>query len=629
MLRILFFWVSFLGLAAPALAQREYTNWCFGYDTIPDPATTQTFYTKFGHGAQVKFEAAGPHTVGLCWASNNSIADAQGNLQFYTNGDNIYDRRHQLMPGGAGLADATDAYCDSGALTGAALNNVILPAPGQPGLYYVCYFRRDPASPVSYIGRKPQLLYCLVDMRTGGGFGTVVRRDVVIATTNNSTYLVAVRHRNGRDFWLLTRELASRTFLAYLLTPGGLAAAPVVSPTPEDSPYPKGGMFGFRSSADGKQLICSGGRQVMVDAHQFRMEAACALYGFNSESGLVSDERIIHTTPESIQPALNPDVGKDICGNGSIYFAACFSPAGNVLYTIEYKIGVAYQTSLCQYDLTQPTPAAIGASRLVLAEQVLTNPITLDKGGQGRFADVQLAPDGTVWVGDLQQLNNLRSPTAAVDVQPKAIDIIRHPNVVGPGCQLELEAYPLPGRASPAQFPNVVANMLYPATALEAEVSCTDSARFWPNSAQTSPPGRWNFGEPGSGLANEATGYYVAHHYAHGGTYQVTLTYADGRKLARTLEVPAGPADLSNANIFTPNGDGLNDTFQLIPHGALTSDATLRVFSRWGRLVYEATNSSPAWDGLGASAGQYTYQLEYLDCQGQTQHQRGWVELIR
>ncbi|MEJ7662001.1 MAG: hypothetical protein WKG07_21715 [Hymenobacter sp.] len=103
------------------------------------------------------------------------------------------------------------------------------------------YFRRDPASPVQALGEKPQLLYCLVDMRTGGGFGTVVRRDGVIATTNNSTYLVAVRHRGGRDFWLLTRELASRTFLAYLLTPGGLAAAPVVSPTPEDCPLSERG----------------------------------------------------------------------------------------------------------------------------------------------------------------------------------------------------------------------------------------------------------------------------------------------------------------------------------------------------------------------------------------------------
>ncbi|MEJ7662000.1 MAG: hypothetical protein WKG07_21710 [Hymenobacter sp.] len=92
MLRILFFWASFLGLAAPALAQREYTNWCFGYDTIPDPTTQLTFYTRFGHGAQVKFNAAGPQTVGLCRASNNSIADAQGNFAV------LHQRRQYLRP---------------------------------------------------------------------------------------------------------------------------------------------------------------------------------------------------------------------------------------------------------------------------------------------------------------------------------------------------------------------------------------------------------------------------------------------------------------------------------------------------------------------------------------------------
>lgn len=37
MLRAFFFWFCFClcGLAWPALAQREYNNWCFGYDTIP------------------------------------------------------------------------------------------------------------------------------------------------------------------------------------------------------------------------------------------------------------------------------------------------------------------------------------------------------------------------------------------------------------------------------------------------------------------------------------------------------------------------------------------------------------------------------------------------------------------
>lgn len=284
-------------------------------------------------------------------------------------------------------------------------------------------------------------------------------------------------------------------------------------------------------------------------------------------------------------------------------------------------------TSVCQYDLTQLTPAAIGASRLVLIREAKA-PSLLDHGNLGRFSDLQLAPDGTIWVGDLQHRSLQRSATALIDVQPKAVSIIRHPDVVGPGCQLDLEAYPLPGRTSPAQFPNIVTNMLYPATALEAAVSCTDSARFWPNSAQTGPPGHWNLGDPSSGPANEATGFYVAYRYAHGGPYRVTLTYPSGRQLTRSLEIAASAADLANPNIFTPNGDGVNDSFRLL-HGTLPSEAKLRVFSRWGRLLYETSGPAPVWDGTGAAAGQYFYQLDYQDCQGQPQHQRGWVELTR
>lgn len=124
MFRTLFFWLCLSALALPALAQREYANWCFGYDTIPDPRNQVSFFTKFGHGAQVNFGPAGPQTVGLCRAANNSISDAQGNLQFYTNGDNIYDRRHQLMPGGEGLADATDTYC-VGTINGSVFNRLV------------------------------------------------------------------------------------------------------------------------------------------------------------------------------------------------------------------------------------------------------------------------------------------------------------------------------------------------------------------------------------------------------------------------------------------------------------------------------------------------------------------------
>lgn len=628
MFRTIFFWLCLSALGLPAQAQREYANWCFGYDTIPDPRNQATFFTKFGHGAQINFGAAGPQTVGLCQAGNNSISDAQGNLLFYTNGDNIYDRRHQLMPGGAGLADATDTYC-VGTIDGVVLNNVILPAPGQPGVYYVFSFRRDPTTPVPYLADNARLVYCLVDMRTGGGFGTVTRRDVVVSATNNTLHLLAVRHRNNRDFWLITRSLKERTFLAYLLTPNGLSVTPVVSPATDTTPYPIAVFTSFRVSPNGRQLFSTGCQQVKGSDGKYLLESSYCLYNFNGSSGEVSKERVIFSVVSQALSGLLPDFGNYNCGPlGSNCTAACFSPKGTFLYTIETLLPADFKNSICQYDLTLPTLAAIRASRLVLAQQVAT-PLLQDTGQQGRFSDLQLAPDGTIWVGDLQHRNLQRSATALIDVQPKAVSIIRNPDVAGVGCQLDLAAYPLPGRTSPAQFPNIVANMLYPATAVEAEISCTDSVRFWPNSAQSGPPGRWNFGDPASGSTNETTGYYVAHQYAHGGRYQVSLTYADGRKLYRTVDIPASEPDLATTNIFTPNNDGLNDVFQTVTRGQFAQEARLQIFSRWGQSVHKTTSPSPIWDGVGASPGQYFYQLDYSDCQGQTQHRRGWIELSK
>jgi gliding motility-associated-like protein len=470
-------------------------------------------------------------------------------------------------------------------------------------------------------------------MRTGGGFGTVTLRDVVVTTAlpNNTMNLLAVRHRNGRDFWLLTRNLRSRTFVAYLLSASGLAAVPITSPPPTaETPYPLGIFLNFRASPDGQQLFAPGAISALGADGKYVLQAVNALYQFDNATGLVSNERVIYTGSIGPFPGPLADIGKYNCL--SIHtncISACFSPSGRMLYTIETILPPDnyHRNSICQYDLTQSTPAAIQTSRLVLAQA--PTQFLLDRSTLSRFADLQLAPDGTIWVGDLIHRNLQRSPTALIDVQPKAVSIIRHPDVVGLGCQLDLLAYPLPGRVGASQFPNIVTNMLYPATALEAQVSCTDSARFWPNSAQTGPPGRWDFGDPSSGAANATTGYYVAHRYARGGTYQVTLTYPNGRHLRRTLLVPAGPADLSSANVFTPNGDGQNDVFQLVLQGTLADNARLQVFSRWGRLLYEAVSTAPAWDGAGAAAGQYLYQLDYLDCQGQPQHQRGWVELIK
>jgi len=49
-------------------------------------------------------------------------------------------------------------------------------------------------------------------------------------------------------------------------------------------------------------------------------------------------------------------------------------------------------------------------------------------------------------------------------------------------------------------------------------------------------------------------------------------------------------------NAFSPNGDGINDTYQAYS-GLIDQIEYFRVFNRWGALVYESTDRYFAWDG--------------------------------
>ena len=65
-------------------------------------------------------------------------------------------------------------------------------------------------------------------------------------------------------------------------------------------------------------------------------------------------------------------------------------------------------------------------------------------------------------------------------------------------------------------------------------------------------------------------------------------------------------------NAFTPNGDGLNDTYH-IPN-ANFGNFSFQVFDRWGNKVYETKNAGFHWDGSAngkqVPGGIYVFMLE-------------------
>lgn len=100
------------------------------------------------------------------------------------------------------------------------------------------------------------------------------------------------------------------------------------------------------------------------------------------------------------------------------------------------------------------------------------------------------------------------------------------------------------------------------------------------------------------------------------GIYQITLIVTDettGCSSAdSTLELTITDAFLGFPNVFTPNGDGVNDEFR--PAYKSLKNYDLKIYNRWGRRIYHSTNPATGWNGKEGNAeaaeGVYMYVAE-------------------
>ncbi|MBW4891700.1 gliding motility-associated C-terminal domain-containing protein [Mucilaginibacter sp. HMF5004] len=81
-------------------------------------------------------------------------------------------------------------------------------------------------------------------------------------------------------------------------------------------------------------------------------------------------------------------------------------------------------------------------------------------------------------------------------------------------------------------------------------------------------------------------------------------------------------------NVFTPNGDGVNDTF-IIPGLNQYTENELVIINRWGNHVYEKKNYNNEWTGEGLLDGTYYYVLTAKNPSGDTETYKGYVTLLR
>ncbi|QHT66500.1 T9SS type B sorting domain-containing protein [Rhodocytophaga rosea] len=82
---------------------------------------------------------------------------------------------------------------------------------------------------------------------------------------------------------------------------------------------------------------------------------------------------------------------------------------------------------------------------------------------------------------------------------------------------------------------------------------------------------------------------------------------------------------------FTPNGDNLNETFEV--RGIFVRKYKLMIYNRWGEIVFSSDDISIGWDGTlnskQAPNGNYVYSLQTEDYVGRTYNRKGSLLLIR
>ena len=142
------------------------------------------------------------------------------------------------------------------------------------------------------------------------------------------------------------------------------------------------------------------------------------------------------------------------------------------------------------------------------------------------------------------------------------------------------------------------------------------------NSGNTAASWLWNTGEVTPLILATKPGYYSA-----------TVTIF-GCIATDTVWV-ANDCYVSYPNIFTPNGDGLNDYF--FPRNLLTRgliDFKMDIYNRWGQLIYQTKNiEGQGWDGTFNNEhqpeGVYIYQITATFKDGQKESKTGNLTLIR
>jgi hypothetical protein len=327
---VLLFFTSF------SFAQLENANWCFGFNAGVN------FNTNPPTAISSQITLTNP---GSCEVSA-SVSDDNGQLLFYTDGINVWDKNNVAMPNGNGLYGYSD-------LENSQQTVVIVPKPGNPNIYYIFTLGAIGyvSSGTSPVGRGG-MHYSVVDMSLNGGNGDVVPnlKNVILKdqagnpidypfdynATNTNPFFISEKsrittslHASGQQIWVSIiadfyyNFQHTRWFYNYLVSQNGIGmVADGISPEPTASSQLAASNYTENNPFHAVMKVSPNG-QFLCDA-----EDIVNLYNYNNQNGTISFNNTIYDS--------------NLGGNGghSLGYGLEFSPNSQLIYFTDNPDGI-------------------------------------------------------------------------------------------------------------------------------------------------------------------------------------------------------------------------------------------------------------------------------------------------
>jgi len=349
----------------------------------------------FGDSAGINFNSGQPVAItdGALNSEecSSSICDSNGNLQLYAGSKTItginiavFNKQHHLMLNG-------DSINGNYSITQGAL---ILPYPNNFNKYLLFSIGTIDSNPVNH------LLFSIIDMNLDGGLGSVVQKNILLADTVTEK-MIAVRHANGRDWWVIAHKDNSNEYITYIIEPNGLKGPFRQSIGTNLSGFDLIGQMVI--SEDGSKLCLAG------------VGGTLDISDFDRCAGRISNLQSI----ADISPTQQ-------------YYGCSFSPNGTRLY-------VSVLDTLFQYDLT--------ASNIKASKQI----IRIETNSEIELGQHKIANDLKIYIGNAFGYS---FPNNLFDSSNMNLSVINYPDSLGLACNFMPYSVSLGGRRSLGGLPN-------------------------------------------------------------------------------------------------------------------------------------------------------------------------------